>query len=137
MAGVRLGYLLGPSWCVAELESVALPYHLGAVTQLAGLVALDHEEEMSGRVTTLVAERERLSSCLEELEVTVWPSAANFVLFRPETEPGDQVWRGLLDRSVLIRDCSSWDGLNGCLRVTIGTQEENDRFLVALREVLT
>ena len=136
MAGIRLGYLLGPSWCVAELEKVALPYHLGAVTQLAGLVALDHEAEMSDRVALLVAERERLSSCLEELDVTVWPSAANFVLFRPEAEPGDRVWSGLLDRSVLLRDCSTWDGLNGCLRVTIGTQEENDRFLVALREVL-
>jgi len=68
--------------------------------------------------------------------VTVWPSAANFVLFRPEAEPGDRVWSALLDRSVLLRDCSTWDGLDGCLRVTIGTQEENDRFLVALREVL-
>lgn len=136
LAGIRLGYLLGPSWCVEELEKVILPYHLGAVTQLAGVLALDHEVEMSARVESLVAERERLSSCLEELGVTVWPSSANFVLFRPESGPRNRVWSGLLDRSVLVRDFSSGEGLNGCLRVTIGTQEENDRFLVALREVL-
>jgi histidinol-phosphate aminotransferase len=46
------------------------------------------------------------------------------------------VWQGLLERSILVRDCSSWDGLAGCLRVTIGTEEEDDRFLVALRELL-
>ena len=46
------------------------------------------------------------------------------------------MWRALLDRSVLVRDCSSWEGLAGCLRVTVGTPQENDRFLVALEEAL-
>jgi histidinol-phosphate aminotransferase len=46
------------------------------------------------------------------------------------------VWRCLLDRSMLIRNCASWDGLDGCLRVTIGRPDENDRFLTALKECL-
>jgi histidinol-phosphate aminotransferase len=66
----------------------------------------------------------------------VWPSGANFVLFRPESKPGHEVWQALLDRSILVRDTSSWPGLDGCLRVTIGTPEEDDAFLDALEEIL-
>jgi histidinol-phosphate aminotransferase len=73
---------------------------------------------------------------LGELDVDVWPSGANFVLLRPRSADGDSVWQGLLDRSVLIRNCASWPGLEGCLRVTIGTQAEDDQFLAALTEVL-
>ena len=136
MAAARLGYLVGPSWLVAELEKVVLPYHLDTVKQLAGRVALRFEDEMRDRVRQLVAERERLVAALAELPVTQWPSGANFVLFRPTSKPGREVWQGLLDRSVLVRDTSSWPGLDGCLRVTVGTPAEDDAFLTALREVL-
>jgi histidinol-phosphate aminotransferase len=83
-----------------------------------------------------VEERGRLVGRLTELAVDVWPSGANFVLFRPRERPGDEVWQALLDRSVLVRDCSSWPRLEGCLRVTIGTPEEDDAFLAALTETL-
>jgi histidinol-phosphate aminotransferase len=136
MAAARLGYLVGPTWLVAELEKVVLPYHLDAVKQVAGRVALRFADEMEDRVGRLVAERERLVAGLAELPVEQWPSGANFVLFRPLERPGREVWQGLLDRSVLVRDTSSWPGLDGCLRVTVGTPEEDDAFLAALREVL-
>jgi histidinol-phosphate aminotransferase len=84
-----------------------------------------------------VEERGRLVARLSELPVTVWPSAANFVLFRPDARDGEAVWQDLLDRSVLVRDCSSWPRLDGCLRVTIGTPTEDDAFLAALEEALT
>ncbi|MBO0694149.1 MAG: aminotransferase class I/II-fold pyridoxal phosphate-dependent enzyme, partial [Acidimicrobiaceae bacterium] len=73
---------------------------------------------------------------LGRLPVTLWPSQANFILFRPDTRKGPEVWQELVDRSVLVRDTSSWPGLGGCLRVTVGTPEENDRFLEALGEIL-
>jgi histidinol-phosphate aminotransferase len=136
MAAARLGYLIGPSWLVDEMEKVVLPYHLDAVKQVAGLVALRFEEEMRVRVDGLVTERERLVAGLSELAVEQWPSGANFVLFRPERVDGRKVWQGLLDRGVLVRDTSSWPGLEGCLRVTVGTPAEDDTFLTALAEVL-
>ncbi|MBP67755.1 MAG: histidinol-phosphate transaminase [Acidimicrobiaceae bacterium] len=136
MAGLRLGYLLGPPWCLSELEKVVLPYHLDSIKQEAGLLALAYGSHMEARVEAVVAERQRLTQALRELPVTVWPSQANFVLFRPESMSGTQVWRGLLGRSVLVRDFSTAEGLDDCLRVTIGTQSEDDRFLVAMREVL-
>lgn len=149
LAALRLGYLVGPEWVVDELHKVALPYRLDAVQQAAGVLALDHVAEMEARVARVVAERERLEGALANLDVDLWASGANFVLFRPRPRDsaavhggadavarGDAVWQGLVDRSVLVRNCSSWPRLAGCLRVTIGTPAENDRFVDALTEVL-
>lgn len=135
-AALRLGYLIGPTWVVQELEKVVLPYHLDTVTQLAGLLALDHLPEMQQRVARLVEERGRVSEALSRLPVEQWPSGANFILFRPTDRAGDEVWAELVERSVLVRNCSSWPRLDGCLRMTLGTHEEDDEFLAALSEVL-
>ncbi|HZQ58960.1 MAG TPA: histidinol-phosphate transaminase [Acidimicrobiales bacterium] len=136
LAGLRLGYCLAPTQVVAALERASLPYHLDAFTQIAGRLALDYAEDMERRVATIKEERGRLVARLCELPVDVWRSDANFVLFRPRRLRGDDVWRGLLDRSVLVRNCSSWEHLTDCLRVTVGTGAENDAFLTALGEVL-
>jgi histidinol-phosphate aminotransferase len=137
MAGARLGYLIGPAGLVADLDKVALPYHLDVVKQLAGTLALSFTDEMRARVAALVEERGRVSAALAELPVDLWRSDANFILFRPRERDGAAVWQALLDRSVLIRNCAGWRRLEGCLRVTIGTPAEDDAFLVALAEVLS
>jgi histidinol-phosphate aminotransferase len=137
MAAARLGYLVGPRWLVADLQKVVLPYHLDAVKQLAGRLALDYRAEMDARVAALVEERGRLALALGDLPVDVWPSGANFVLIRAQHRDGNEVWQGLLDRSVLVRNCSSWPRLAGCLRITVGTPEEDDALIAALTEVLT
>jgi histidinol-phosphate aminotransferase len=137
MAAGRLGYLVGPSWLVADLDKVVLPYHLDAAKQIAGRLALRFADEMESRVKAVVSERERLNAALGDLPVDVWPSGANFILFRPRQRVGQDVWDGLLARDVLVRNCSSWPRLENCLRVTIGTPAEDDAFLAALSEVLT
>ncbi len=140
MAGARLGYLLGPSWLVADLETVVLPYHLDSLKQAAGVAALTLVDEMEARVSHIVEERGRIDAELRRLGCEVWPSGANFVLFRPEPSAdagaGRSVWQRLVDRSVLVRDTSTWDRLDGCLRVTVGTSDENSRFLAALADIL-
>ena len=72
---------------------------------------------------------------LSALDIEVFESKANFVLFRPKLD-ANVVWQRLVDRGVLVRNCSSWPRLNGTLRVTVGTGEENDLFLAALASVL-
>jgi len=136
LAGARLGYLVADPGVVEACEAVALPYHLSAQTQLAGLLALRHVREMETRVARITEERGRVAAALNELPVDSWPSDANFILFRPRERDADGVWRSLLAHSVLIRNCASWEGLKGCLRVTIGTPEENSRFLQGLKESL-
>lgn len=137
MAGVRLGYAIGPEWFVAELAKVVLPYHLDTAKQIAGRLALRFVDEMDDRVRTIVAERERLSAAMASMPIHVTPSGANFILFRPLTVGGRELWQRLLDRSVLVRDCSGWPRLTDCLRVTVGTPDENDAFLDALQEALS
>jgi histidinol-phosphate aminotransferase len=137
MAAARLGYLIGPPGLVAELDKVVLPYHLDALKQAAGVAALGFADEMRARVAGIVEERGRLTAALADLPVDLWPSGANFVLFRPRELAGDEVWKELVARSVLIRNCASWPRLEGCLRVTIGTPAEDDAFLAALRGVLS
>ena len=136
LAALRLGFAVGPQWLIEELDKVVLPYHLDVATQAAGRVALQFVDEMHGRVHHLVEERERIFAALrDEPRVEVFPSGANFLLFRCATG-GRAVWDGLVARGVLIRDFSSWPGVEDCLRVTVGTPAENDRFLSSLDEVL-
>ena len=136
MAGARLGYLLAPSWLVDDLDKVVLPYHLDAIKQAAGVAALDFLDDMEVRVATIVEERGRIEAELLDMGNTVWPSGANFILFRPPAGNGDEVWQRLLDASVLVRNTASWEHLDGCLRVTVGTPDDNTRFLTALREAI-
>ncbi len=136
MAAARLGYLLGPIWLIEELDKVVLPYHLDSLKQATGLAALEFLSDMEARVSSVIEERGRIEASLADLGCTVWPSGANFILFRPPGGDGAAVWQGLLDRSILVRNTSSWEHLDGCLRVTIGLPDENTRFLSALKSVL-
>jgi histidinol-phosphate aminotransferase len=136
LAGVRLGFAIAPAPVVAELDKVGLPYRLSTPTQLAGRLALRFVDDMRDRVTALVHERERLVDRLAGLDgVTPFPSGANFVLFRVHGD-GRALWERLLGRGVLVRDFSRWPRVEQCLRVTVGTRDENDRFLAVLGEVL-
>ena len=138
MAGARLGYLIGPAEVIEELHKVVLPYHLDSFKQASGEVALEFVDEMEQRIAEIVSERARISASMTSIGLDVFASHANFVLFRtaPVGRAGDDVWQGLVDRSVLVRNCSSWPRLSDCLRVTIGTVAENDRFLDALTDTL-
>ncbi|MFZ0667312.1 MAG: histidinol dehydrogenase [Acidimicrobiales bacterium] len=136
MAACRLGYMVADAEIIEACQAVALPYHLDAMSQAAGVLALRYEDEMRNRIATVVSERERVQQELSSLAVEAWPSEANFVLFRPIGRDADLVWRSLLDDKVLIRDCSGWPGLTGCLRVTIGTPEENTAFIESLKNCL-
>lgn len=135
LAGLRLGYLLANPWVVQDVQKVRLPYHLDALTQVAGEVAVEARADLTTHLAATAAERERVRAALEQQAGVdrVWPSEANFLLLRTHAE---RVFDGLLARGVLVRDFSTAPNLAGCLRVTIGTPEENDAFLAALAEVL-
>jgi histidinol-phosphate aminotransferase len=136
LAALRLGFAVAPEWLVAELDKVVLPYHLDVATQRAGVLALDHVDAMERRVRILIEERERLFVALDELDgIEVFPSGANFLLFRAAGR-GRALWDAMVAEGVLVRDFSSWPGVEDCLRVTVGTPQENDTFLAALRRAL-
>jgi histidinol-phosphate aminotransferase len=137
LAALRLGFAVAPAPIVEELQKVVLPYHLSAATQLAGTTALRFDAEMRARVTALVEERERLTAALGRISgLTAYPSGANFVLVRFEGD-GHALWQRLVDEGVLVRDFSRWPRLADCLRITVGTPDEDDRLLDTLRAAVT
>jgi histidinol-phosphate aminotransferase len=136
LAGARIGYCLAAPEVVRDLQRVRLPYHMSALTQAAGIAALAHAGEALALLDAIRAQRDRILEALVTLPgVTAYPSDANFVLFTPppDRDPAE-VWQGLLDRGVLIRDLSSV--VPRALRVTAGTEDETTQFLDALTEVL-
>ena len=136
LAGARLGYLLAHPWLVEAIQVARLPYHLSALSQACGEVAVRHAGAALSAVEEIVAERDRLGKELQRVRgVEVFPSAANFLLVRTPLE-APALWQGLVDRGVLIRDFSTMHGLARCLRVTVGTSEQNATFVEALRGVL-
>lgn len=132
-AGGRLGYLAAAPAVIDALMLVRLPYHLSALTQAAASAALRHADETLALVATLSAERDRIAGALGAMGYAVVPSTANFLLYggfparfgAAEDGAAHAAWQAYLDAGVLIRDV----GIPGHLRVTVGTPEENDRFL--------
>ena len=136
LAGLRLGILAGdPAW-LAEFDKLRLPYNINSLTQASAAFALQHKDVLDEQATRLRQERERVFQSLRTLAgVQVWPSAANFILFRVSPKPAPAVFEGLRQQGVLIKNL---DGMiPGCLRVTVGTPQENDAFLAALRRTLS
>ncbi len=130
-AGLRLGYLAADPAILDAIRVVRLPYHLSAVAQATALAALRHAPELLGKVDQLRDERDRTVDWLRDRGLRVADSDANFVLFGT-FEDRHAVWRGLLDRGVLIREV----GPDGWLRVSIGTAEEMNAFRQALTHVM-
>jgi histidinol-phosphate aminotransferase len=131
LAGARLGYLAASPEICDALRVVRLPYHLSSVTQAVALAALRHADELLGKVDLLRQGRDDTVAWLRECGLTVADTDANFALFGvlPDRRA---VWRGLVDRGVLIRET----GPEGWLRVSIGTPDEMAAFRAALLEVL-
>ncbi len=136
-AALRIGWLIARPALTAELDKVRLPYNMNTPSQVLGALAVGElEPEIRRIVRYVVAERERVAVALAALPgITVTPSAANFLWFRSE-RPAQALFEGLQARGVLVRSFHQRGGrLAHQLRVTIGTREENDRFLACLREL--
>jgi histidinol-phosphate aminotransferase len=130
-AGARVGYLAADPAVVDALRLVRLPYHLSALTQAAAVAALRHADATLAQVGQLRRDRDRLVESLRAAQLDVVDSDANFVLFGRFPDQA-AVWQSLLDQGVLVRDV----GLPGWLRVSVGTTDECDAFLAALRKVI-
>ncbi len=137
LAGLRLGYAVGPRDWIREFDKLRLPYNINALTQASAAFALEHMAVFEEQAARIRAERARLSTALGAMEgVEPFASETNFILFRVPAGQGRAVFEGLLARGVLIKDLSNQPGLDDCLRVTVGTPRENTAFLQALRETL-
>jgi len=137
LAGLRVGYLLASPELVREVNKARLPYNLNFFSQLAALAALDEHELLATGVRRLVEERERLLQLLRDVPgVRAHPSDANFFLLELLSTDPRAVFAALLRRGVLVRDVTSYPLLERCLRVSIGSPEQNEAFVHALGAAL-
>jgi histidinol-phosphate aminotransferase len=137
LAGVRIGYLMGPSALIAEIDKVRPPYNISVLNAECALFALGHAEVFATQAADIRTERESLLAALRAMPgLAVWPSDANMVLVRmPGGDAGaQQVFDGMRERGVLVKNVSRMHPLlTGCLRLTVGTADENAQMLAALR----
>jgi histidinol-phosphate aminotransferase len=136
LAGVRIGYLIGRRELIREVDKLRPPFNISVLNAEAALFALEHADEYARQATSIRAERERVYAQLSEMtNVTPFPSQANMILLRVGDAP--RTFAGLKQRGVLVKNVSAMHPLlTNCLRITIGTPDENQRMLSALRSSL-
>ncbi|MFO1417699.1 MAG: histidinol-phosphate transaminase [Methylotetracoccus sp.] len=139
LAGLRLGYLAGPPALLGEFDKLRLPYNINVLTQVSAAFALARPEVFDDQVARILAERTRLFEALGKVPgIRVYPSRANFILFELQEHSPATLFRELEQRGVLIKQFGAASGpLSACLRVTVGTPDENSRFLDALAAALS
>jgi histidinol-phosphate aminotransferase len=131
LAGLRAGFLIADGGIIKEVNKVRLPFNVNSLSQAIAGEALKDRKALQNQIKSIISERERLFNELSKMEgIKPYPSEANFILFRVKNP--ENVFRGLLRKGVLIRNMKGV--VNGCLRVTVGTPEENRIFLKALKD---
>jgi len=134
LAGLRLGFLAGPEQWISEFDKVRLPYNINSLTQVSTAYILDHIEILYEQAGKIRHDRDVLFDELKSLPgISVWPSSTNFLLFRTEGADSNKVFDKLREAGILIKNLrNSHPLLQGCLRVTVGSETENQAFLEAL-----
>jgi histidinol-phosphate aminotransferase len=134
LAGLRIGYGIGRPWLIELLNRVRPPFNVNSLAQVAAAAALRDEDHLGRSLDLAHRGIDYLTGELSSLGVEVIPSQANFVAF---CTAGDarSVYEGLLRRGIIVRHLKSF-GMESCIRVTVGTDEQNAGFIEALREVL-
>jgi len=136
LAALRLGILIASPELAHQLNKVRLPYNVNIFSQVVGEVFVEHSEEFLESVNRIIADREWLFRELMAIDgITPYPSDANFILFSCVTGK-DDICRKLIDKGILIKDFASPPILENCMRVTVGTPEENGEFIETLKGIL-
>ena len=142
LAGLRLGYLAGPVPWIAQIDKVRLPYNINVLSQASAEFALRHREVLDAQTESIRTERGRLASALTELDagrgqLQPFPSDANFILVRTQPGRAEALFTGLRERGILIKNLhGAHPLLADCLRITVGTADENCALLDALTALL-
>lgn len=138
LAGLRLGLLAGHADWINALEPLRLPYNINCLTQLSAEFALENYEDFTAQAQQICCERGRLAQALQTLpRLKVFPSQANFILVRGPAGCAGALHAGLRNAGILVKNMQgSHPQVADCLRLTVGTQEQNNKLIGALRELL-
>jgi histidinol-phosphate aminotransferase len=136
-AAMRIGLLIGPPALIHELDKVRLPYNMNTLSQAAAGFYLDHEETFLRQAEEIRGWRGELVAAMKAIPgVDPRPTDANFIFFHCDFD-ADRVYSGLMERGVLIKNFNAPGTMGNFMRVTVGTREENSRFIEGLRDIIT
>lgn len=133
LAALRLGFMVADAEIISEVNKVRLPFNLNSFSQAIAVAALKERQRLKTSIKVIISERDMLFKKLERIKgVLPFPTEANFILFR--VKAADKVFKALLKKGILVRNLN--ESIKGCLRVTVGTSDENKIFSKTLREIV-
>ncbi|MFV0391246.1 MAG: histidinol-phosphate transaminase, partial [Paludibacteraceae bacterium] len=134
-ASIRLGMAFASTEIISVFNKIKYPYNVNLLTQQQAIKILDNEEQTNKWVAKILSERKKLIQALSNLNITrrIYPTDANFVLIR--VDDANAIYQQLVDKGIIVRNRNNVSLCEGCLRITVGTQEENDTLLDELKKL--
>jgi len=138
LAGLRLGFLVSSAEIIRQLRKTKVPFTVDEMSQIIASKILKRMDLVDRNVELIKTEKARIFAILKDIKgIQVFESDTNFFIFKVLKNPLKSVFASLVSEGILVRDVSSYTNLSGCLRVNVGTPEENDQFLTAIKTIVS
>ena len=137
LAGIRLGYLFGDKCIIENINKLRLPFNINSLSQKISELAIENNQHLEIQINEICKLRDKLLKNMKEInEIRVFESKTNFVLFKVLSGTADDIFQSLLSDKILIKNMTNAPGLKNCLRVTVGSENENKLFIQSLKNAI-
>jgi histidinol-phosphate aminotransferase len=137
LAGIRLGYLFGDKCIIENINKLRLPFNINSLSQKISELAIENNQHLEIQINEICELRDKLLKNMKEInEIRVFESKTNFVLFKALSGTADDIFKSLLSDKILIKNMTNAPGLKNCLRVTVGSENENKIFIQSLKNAI-
>lgn len=137
LAGIRLGYLFGDKCIIENINKLRLPFNINSLSQKISELAIENNQHLEIQINEICELRDKLLKNMKEInEIRVFESKTNFVLFKALSGTADDIFKSLLSDKILIKNMTNAPGLKNCLRVTVGSENENKLFIQSLKNAI-
>ena len=134
LAGIRLGYLIGEDYIINNINRLRLPFNINTLSQKISELSVDNSDYLEEQTNEIIRLRELLISKMKNIDqIKVYESKTNFILFKVLSGTANDVFKNLVAKSILVKNMTNTKGLEDCLRVTVGSEKENNLFIQSLK----
>ena len=134
LAGIRVGYLIGEDYIIKNINKLRLPFNINTLSQKISEFSDENSNYLENQTNDIIKLRELLISKMEGIDkIKVYKSKTNFILFKVLSGTADDIFKSLISKKILIKNMSNTPGLKNCLRVTVGSEKENNLFIQSLK----
>ena len=134
LAGIRVGYLIGRDYIIKTINKLRLPFNINTLSQKISEFSVENSNYLNNQTNAIIKLRELLISKMEDIDkIKVYKSKTNFILFKVLSGTADDIYKSLISRKILIKNMANTPGLENCLRVTVGSEKENNLFIQSLK----